>query len=296
MLSILIPLHNYNVVPLVEALREAMKVENIPYEIIILNDASTHFLEENSILSAKPSVHYEILETNIGRSKIRNLLAKKAKYDWLLFLDTDVLPKAPEFLSNYFKYMDTEAKVVYGGILYTDNKPEQSRLLRWIYGRQREALSSEIRTKKPYISFLTLNFLIRKSILNQVSFNESIPNLRHEDTLFSYNLQQQRIPIIHIDNPVYHLGLDKFDAALRKENEALLALKNLLDQDLIAYNYTKISRIFLRLKRWNLVNLISFLHRKTHRLFIQNLASSKPSLFIYDIYRLGYLCNLYRSK
>ena len=47
MLSILIPVYNYNVVPLVEALQKDIQELNIPYEIIVFNDASSCFLTEN---------------------------------------------------------------------------------------------------------------------------------------------------------------------------------------------------------------------------------------------------------
>ncbi len=296
MLSILIPVYNYNVVPLVEALQKNMQGLNIPYEIIVFNDASSSFLNENLVLKEKQNVVYEILEENIGRSKIRNLLAKKAKYEWLLFLDSDVIPTNTTFISDYLPSINTEVKVVYGGILYSEKKPEKEKLLRWIYGKERESLPFNIRSKKPYISFLTLNFLVHKSIFEKVSFNESIPNLRHEDTLFSYNLKQQQIPIFHINNPVYHLGLDTFENAIQKENEALLALKNLLDRNLIAFDYLKISRLFHIIKRCQLVIFIGLIHNRISSLMINNLASSQPSLFIYDLYRLGYLCKLYTKK
>ncbi len=296
MLSILIPVYNYNVVPLVEALQKNMQGLNIPYEIIVFNDASSSFLNENLVLKEKQNVVYEILDENIGRSKIRNLLAKKANYEWLLFLDSDVIPANTTFISDYLPFINTEVKVVYGGILYSEKKPEKEKLLRWIYGKERESLPFNIRSKKPYISFLTLNFLVHKSIFEKVSFNESIPNLRHEDTLFSYNLKQQQIPIFHINNPVYHLGLDTFENAIQKENEALLALKNLLDRNLIAFDYLKISRLFHIIKRCQLVIFIGLIHNRISSLMINNLASSQPSLFIYDLYRLGYLCKLYTKK
>lgn len=293
MLSILIPIYNFNTVPLVKALLEQVDEALIPYEIICLNDASTLFLEENSTLHQFPQVHYEVLDSNIGRSKIRNLLAQKAQYDWLLFLDTDVLPVGKNFIKNYLPLLNEEVKVVSGGIVYTETPPEKDRLLRWTYGRKREALSYDVRNENPYLSLLTLNFLIHKSIFKQVSFNENIPNLRHEDTLFSYSLKQHQVKVMHIDNPVCHLGIDSFDHAIRKEHESLLALKNLIDQHLIPSSYTKISRVFENLHRKGLVPAIANVHRLTSPVFQKNLAGSNPSLFIFDLYRLGYLCQLY---
>ena len=292
MLSILIPIYNFNTVPLVKALLEQIESAKIPYEIFCLNDASTAYLEENRLLFEFPHVRYEILENNIGRSKIRNLLAQKAHYDWLLFLDADVMPVHANFINHYLPLLNNDIKVVSGGILYVDEKPEQDRLLRWVYGRKREALPYELRNKNPHLSLLTLNFLIHQSVFKKVSFNETIPNLRHEDTLFSYNLMQQRVPVTHIDNPVYHLGLDRFENAMQKEHESLLALKNLIDQQLIPAEYTKISRTLDSLRKWKLVAFIAFLQKQLRPLFDKNLRSTNPSLFVFDLYRLGYLCQL----
>ncbi len=296
MLSILIPVFNYNVLPLVQNLKEQLEKLDFLYEIIVLDDASTLFKEENHQLNEEKNVVYEVLENNIGRSKIRNLLTKKAKYNWLLFLDSDVMPASVSFLNNYLPFLNEEIKIVYGGILYQEQKPDRDKLLRWTYGREREALSAVARTSNPYLSFLTLNFLVHKNVLSKVSFNESIPNLRHEDTLFSYNLKCSRIPIIHVNNPVYHFGLDNFENAMRKEKEAISALKNLLDLKLLPYDYVRISRILSWIKRLNLVKFLAYLHTKTEKSCIKNLASDSPTLLIFDFFRLTYLCKLYANS
>jgi hypothetical protein len=190
------------------------------------------------------------------------------------------------------KYINDEEKIVNGGLLYREEKPEKEQLLRWIYGRKREALAAELRQKEPYRSFLTLNFLIHKSIFKEVSFDETIPNFRHEDTLFSYTLMQKKISIMHINNPIYHLGLDDFDYAIQKEKESLTALKYLIDNALLSTNYLRISKLFASLKQFKLVVAFSFFYKISQFLILKNLSSTAPSLFIFDLYRLGYLCNI----
>ncbi len=233
MLSILIPSYNYNVYPLVLELHKQCLECNIDFEIIVFDDASKLFLNENYNINSLENSFFEVLEKNIGRSAIRNLLAKKAKHKSLLFLDADTIPIQNDFIKNYIEQIDAAEKIVYGGIKYRKEKPKKSQVLRWKYGNSREALSVEKRKANPYISLLSLNFLIQKSIFEKVYFNETIPNLRHEDTLFSYNLKQQKIKILHIENPVFHLGLDDFEFAIKKENESLLGLKYLIDNNLL---------------------------------------------------------------
>mgnify|MGYP000232582310 CR=1 FL=1 len=64
------------------------------FEILVLDDASTdkQCSSENKKINALDHCSYLENEKNIGRTATRNILAKKAKYDWLLFLDADVIP------------------------------------------------------------------------------------------------------------------------------------------------------------------------------------------------------------
>ena len=293
MLSILIPTYNYDVHELVQVLNKQALDAKIEFEILVLDDGSQKFLTENNKINEFQFCTYEILKVNIGRSAIRNLLAKKAAFENLLFLDSDTIPIDTNFISNYLLQITTAEKIVSGGILYPELKPKDSQSLRWKYGNSREALAAKVREENPYLRLLTLNFMIQKSVFEKVSFNEKIPNLRHEDTLFSYNLKQQNILVEHIENPVYHNGLDDFDVAIKKENESLVALKFLVENQFIPYNYISLSNLFYGLKKMQLVFLLKVFFKTTKPLLLKNLASKNPSLFIFDMYRLGYFGSLH---
>jgi glycosyltransferase involved in cell wall biosynthesis len=293
MLSILIPTYNYEVYELVKVLNKQAQDAKIEFEIIVLDDGSQKLQTENNKINEFQFCTYEILKVNIGRSAIRNLLAKKAAFDNLLFLDSDTIPIETNFISNYLLQITKEEKIVSGGILYPELKPKKNQLLRWKYGNSREALSAKIREENPYLRLLTLNFMIQKSVFEKVSFNEKIPNLRHEDTLFSYNLKQQNILVEHIENPVYHNGLDDFEVALKKENESLIALKYLVENQLIPYDYISLSKLFYTLKKIKLIFLLKVFYKTIKPILLKNLASKNPSLFIFDLYRLGYFASLY---
>ncbi|MFC4477536.1 glycosyltransferase family 2 protein [Flavobacterium chungangensis] len=290
MLSVLIPVYNYNVLPLASELVKQFNSCGITFEIIFLDDASQKFVIENERINLFKNASYSILEKNIGRSAIRNLLAEKAVYENLLFLDADTFPAHADFLSVYISQISDTEKIVYGGILYESSKPAKKELLRWIYGKKREALSVSERIKNPHLSFLTLNVLIKKNIFSKVRFNENIPNLRHEDTLFSFELKQNQIEVLHIDNPVFHLGLEDSKTFLQKSEEAVLGLKNLIDSNLIYPDYVKLAHYFQLIKKYHLVYLTAFGFRIFKPLFKKQLLSAKPSLFLFDIYRLGYYC------
>ncbi|WP_055443070.1 glycosyltransferase family 2 protein [Lacinutrix himadriensis] len=295
MLSILIPTYNYNISALVAEVYAQIKELDVAFEILCYDDGS----KDESIIAANKEINslentkYHILEKNIGRSAIRNLLAKDAKFEWLLFLDADVLPKEKDFIATYLKSITNTSQVIYGGILYSEKKPDKNHLLRWAYGRKREALPTLQRNKNVYLSFLTLNFLIKKEVFNVVSFDEDIPNLRHEDTLFSYHLKLKQIKIEHIENPTYHLGLEESSLFLKKSIESVDALHLFLKQNLIPKDYTLITKVFFKLKKVKLHYMFAFIYKVFKGSFDKNLLSKKPSLYLFDLYRLSYLCYLH---
>ena len=87
MLSILIPTYNYDVTRLVTELHRQALNTYVDFEILVMEDGSTQFLEENKAISNLQFCHYTALSHNIGRSAIRNRLADEARYGHLLFIE-----------------------------------------------------------------------------------------------------------------------------------------------------------------------------------------------------------------
>lgn len=298
MLSILIPTYNYNITKLVHELNDQLVTLNVDFEILCYDDASTNreLLKKNKTLNTLEKINYKILQNNIGRSAIRNLLAKDAKFDWLLFLDADVFPKDKNFIKNYIPHISKKHQIIYGGILYQESKPKSNELLRWIYGKKREALTHKQRNKNIYLSFLTLNFIVHKNVFKQVSFNEDIPNLRHEDTLFSYDLMKNNISVTHINNPTYHLGIENSNLFLKKSKESLDALNLFLEKKLLPPNYTKITRVYFKLRKIKFNYLLSIVYLWFKSLMEKQLLSKYPSMLLFDFYRLSYFCHMNLKK
>ena len=294
MLSILIPVYNYNIVTLVTQLyRQCAIIKDFKFEILVFDDHSQLFHKENNYVNTLKNCTYTILERNIGRSAIRNLLALNANYGNLLFLDADVQIISDTFILTYLDFINQKKyEVVYGGIVYQSKKPNKNQHLRWIYGNKRESLTAEKRSEQCYLSFLTLNFLIKKEVFKQVCFNESIPNLRYEDLLFSYDLMQANISVLHIDNQVVHNGIETSTIFLRKTEDSLNGLKYLLENRILPYDYARITKTYHYLKQRRLLYFIVSFYKITRSFLKNNLVSKTPSLFIYDIYRLGYFSTI----
>lgn len=227
MLSILLPTYCYDVHELVHALKQQLDQEAFSWEIRIYDDCSPEeWREKNRDLGDLDfRIIYQEQAINLGRARIRNLLAREARYPNLLFLDAD--SGVPEnFIANYRPFLN-RPEVISGGRIYTDRAIEPYRMLHWCYGCQRESKPAAIRAKSPYHGFQTNNFIAPKPLLLAHPFDEEARAYGHEDTLWGFQLQALNVEVLHLDNPVTHLGLEDFETFLRKQEEAVGNLKML---------------------------------------------------------------------
>jgi glycosyltransferase involved in cell wall biosynthesis len=296
MLSVLIPVYNFDVRDLVKCLCTQAAALGTPYEILVLDDASHEdFLILNRETSAYPGVKYLEERKNLGRSKIRNKMADMAQYNYLLFLDCDSMIEHDYFLKRYIENINN-GNVVYGGREYTFIDPKDGQFkLHWLHGIKREQISAEVRSVEPNRSFMTNNFLIAKKTFTKVRFNETIKGYGHEDTLFGYDLQKCNIAINHIDNPVIHIGLESNEEFLRKTREGIKNLKRIMN---INGNEKKLVRditllsYYKKLKIMGLDGILKYMYSKNEYRLRKNLLSQHPNLILFDLYKLGYLCSL----
>lgn len=294
-LSILIPIYNFQVIPLVHDLTAQCNDLNMEYEIICVDDfSSPEYQVQNQDLKAIENCTYLKLEKNAGRSKIRNHLAQLAKYKWLLYMDCDSIVPNHNFIKKYVELIEkNKHEVVYGGRIHPKNV-DSSVILRYKYGRQREEKPAALRSKNPYLSFMTNNFVISKELYVAIKSDESIIGYGYEDVRFALELQQKNIPILHIDNPLVHIGLEKNKVFIDKTNEgmrnlALLIQNNKIDQRV------KIVKYFKLLKRFNAFKLFQKMYALIDKKIFKNLHSNKPSLFYFDLYKLNRLIESYKT-
>lgn len=283
MLSILIPVYNYTVLPLVNELVKQCNDSGITFEILCQDDASH---SQKNILNQEvnliPSCSFFVNEINLGRGKNINSLAQKAVYDWLLILDCDTFPADSSFIQNYIDVIsDSAKKIFFGGIMYEDKKPEKEQLLRWIYGQKRETSS-----------ILTSNLLIRKDVLLHYPFDESITKYGYEDLCFFSVLKKNNFEVSRIENTTFHLNLETSEVFLNKTKIALENLVFLYNSKKISSEDSKIIKAFELLKKLRLTKFSTFLFKKNQAKIERNLLSEKPSLFLFDLYKLGYFCRL----
>ena len=287
-LSILIPTYNQDCTQLVHDLLEQLPQDA---EIIVADDGSTvaTIREQNNVISQLPQCRYWQARMNLGRAKIRNLLAEMAQGEWILFIDSDAQVQSKDFIASYLK--ETEGRqVICGGTGNYDSCPSEDKALRYkyeIHAERRRTLKA--RRRKPYAQFSTFNFMILRELFLQIRFCNEICDYGHEDSLFGLALKDRKIPVLHIDNKLIHTGLEPTPAYLRKIKTSLFTLSRLDEK--IQRRFT-ISALALFIKKCHLQGIVVWLFKLSSRQLKQNLYGKNPSLFLFKLYKLGFFCKI----
>lgn len=291
-LSICIPVYNFDVNDLVNDLNDQIVSHNLDAEIILIDDASdAEFVQKNKPLEDIVN-HFIFLDNNIGRSKIRNLFSKYAISEYLLFLDCDGKIISKNFVKNYLDFINEKRPdVVYGGRKVDESKPKPEFGLRWRFAVERENLPVKVRIKSPYLDFQTNNFIVKKSILKQNPFDESIGQYGYEDLIFAKDLYKAKVKIDHIENPIFNNDVETNAIFLEKADQSAKSLAHLIktDKDVEKSSKIKLAKAYFRLKKTGGIFLYRFLYRLLKPFIQKKLLEGTASLRILDFYKLGQL-------
>ena len=264
MLSILIPTYNYVCVKLVTDLQQQAERLECPYEILVADDASEDaFKRENRKINGIPNCKYIELQENVGRSRIRNILGRLARYDYLIFMDCDASVVSNEFLSRYMAVRNA-AEVVYGGLVHPEQLPSPKVSLAFFYEKHAEPhFTAEKRALHPYKVFRTFNFMILRETFLKHPFDETITHYGHEDTLFGLVLKKEE------SLRTLYVHRDKLERS------------------------SGVHRLYGTLQRLHLVLFVSLLYRLCRPMIRRNLYSRHPNLYFFAFYKVGYYCSLF---
>ena len=294
MLSVLIPSYHYNTFPLVKEIQNQCITQGIDFEILCQDDASNSEINlENQKINQFPNCYFFENKVNLGRGRNINSLALRSKHKWLLIMDCDTFPADAFFIKNYVSEIkNNTAKVIFGGIVYSDTKPDKTSLLRWVYGINREAICLKKRIKSPYQTSLSSNLLILKEVFTIINFNENIVKYGYEDVVFMNRLKENSIQIHHIQNTTYHLNLETSDVFLKKIKESLESLSLISDMKLLNDDDSRILKTYKIIKMLYLHHFFCALFTYNEEKLEKNLLSNSPKMLILDLYKLGYFCKL----
>jgi glycosyltransferase involved in cell wall biosynthesis len=296
MLSVLIPVYHWDPSLLVRDLQKQLDDSCLEYEIIIGDDTpASHKPEYQIQLESSPKIICSFRNASLGRSANRNRLADAARYPYLVFIDGDAGVARPDFISRYVSHLNQET-ILAGGTLYPDIKPEDPALhLRWKVGKSREQKTAQERQKYPWNSFSTFNFVAPSAVFKKIRFNEKITAYGHEDTFFGFQLKTHGIPIIHIDNGLYHLGLEPADQFLLKVRESVHNLFMLKESGILPPGMipdVKLLNKYESVCKTGTQGLIKLLYRILHKLMENRLTKPDPPLYLLDLYKLGLISQI----
>ncbi len=255
-------------------------------EVLVCDDFSTAYVRNNQEACEQNEFTFLKIKKNLGRISVRKKLAKTSRFNWLLFVDADMLPKTDEYVVKYTNFIKSnKADIAIGGCCYLNEKKPFNLRLR--YGRNREEIIAEKRNLNPYNSILFGNVLIKKELFSEV-FDDFKDNAYGEDIYLSSSIKSLNKDVVHLPNETYHLGLEnnrEFVKKIQKSGEMHARLDSNSTLDL---SHIKLVRTYSLLKRYKL-NIMMKLVLTITSPFLKTVlyVFGAPILFV-DLLRLFY--------
>ena len=304
MLSILIPTYNCDCTPLVTALHlqcERLSVaRGLDYEIVVADDGSTDATCLSALRQMGALSHLRIIRNteNRGRSYTRNRLAREARGNRLLYIDSHMTVAHDDFVE---RYLDTAAGVCHGGYIVPTGLQDMDGNLRYRYELRAAHINhpslslpqgegtQNLKTSKPQNlktsnqDFHTANFCIDRDIMIAHPMDEAIRRYGYEDVLFGKRLAEDGIRVERIDNPLLFDHFETNHAFITKTQESIQTLVQMKGE---LKGYSRLLHIAERLRRIGLARPLAWLHSLIRGPLLRNLEGNKPSLHALDIYKL----------
>lgn len=292
MFSLLIPTYNFDCLKLIEDVYAQCvalqgKCADFDFEIVVVDDGSpNHEIVDKlkrgvEALSSK-QVRLIPLPVNRGYAAVRNILLNEARGEWVLFMDSDAEVVRQDFVETYWQNRNL-ADVVIGGIVHP-RTIKQGYELRLVYEQSVEHKRTvEWRNRHPYSFFSAFNLLARRAGLQKFGFDERCNEYGYEDALMAVSLKAAGVSIEHIDNPLLHTGIDRSDVFLRKTETAMRTLSRLPEE---LRQQIGVAKWAERANRFAAKHLILFMFRGCKERIRKQLLGTKPSMFLFQFYKL----------
>ena len=207
----------------------------------------------------------------------------------MIFIDVDTLPNEDNFLINYIDQLN-KGTLIIGGCTY--KKPDNENFsLRYKFGKFREEINGDIRNKNPYKHVSSTNFMCKRDIL--INVLASINTVSYgNDYIFGSLIKKKGIDIKHIDNPVLIDNIDENQIFIKKTHHALDNLISSYNKKIIEKHSISILKAYIILDSLLMKNIFVKITDLFKNLLNRNLHSKDPNLFLFDLYRLNYLCKI----
>lgn len=252
-LSVLIPFLGDDPTALLQQLDREADVLRGAAEVVVLDDGTgdptlTRRLAELLSGLGVPA-RLITLTANLGRAKGRNRLAQAARSEVLLFLDSDMRADRPDFLTQWIAVArERDTAVAFGGISLLQAPRDARFAVHRAMAARSDCVPCAERARQPEKYVFTSNLLVRRDVLAVAPFDGGFAGWGWEDVEWALRVSR-RWPILHIDNPATHMGLDTVDALAAKyeqsaPNFALMAQRH--RDDVAAWPSYRAARLLAR--------------------------------------------------
>lgn len=282
-LSVLIPVYCDDVVSQVALLQgQCMVIDGLEWEIVVADDGSpAERGRVNAAVADMDGCRILWRGRNCGRASTRNFLAREARYDTLLYIDSGLAPSA-NFIQGYVEQIG-KAQVVCGTVGVSSDCVDLSSLRCRNEMRAQRRFTAEQHSMKPYRNFHTGAFMIERRVMLDNPLREDITTYGYEDTLFGKQLAMKNVSIIHIDNPVLFTRFESNSRYLEKTREAI---GTLYDHRHELEGYSDLLRLACVLRKCHLLWVAWWTGRCLGGAMERNLCGKRPSLMVFNIYRV----------
>jgi len=239
-LSVLIPFLRDNPAPLLARLDAEAAALGGTVELVVLDDgtgdtALTAALARQ-IGTAELPVRLITLTANEGRAQGRNRLATAARGRTWLFLDSDMRPDRPDFLQAWLALVRQEdPAVAFGGFSLLQAPTDAQFAVHRALADRSECLPVEVRRLTPEKYVYTSNLLVRRDVFESEAFDPGFTGWGWEDVEWAMRVSRAH-PVIHVDIPATHMGLDTVESLMRKYEQSAGNFARVIDKhpDIIA--------------------------------------------------------------
>ncbi|MDG1823491.1 MAG: glycosyltransferase [Flavobacteriaceae bacterium] len=286
MLSICIPTYNTDCSMLLDLLAKQIAQLEETIEVLVCDDFSTHYVDKNREACERNGFSFFENTSNLGSISTRIKLAKKSSFNWLLFVDSDMIPVHNKYLLNYISNIKS-ASVIFGGYRY--KKDYRKTQLRKNYGISREEKSAKKRSQKPFKYVFSGNMLIEKEIFTQIINDPS--NCYGYDLLLGERFNNNKVKLLHIDNGTFHLGIEDNISYLNNQVNGVKLLRTWFENDEINSDHNNLIKAYKVLEKMCLSKILFSPTLKLHVIIRKILIKFGRPIVLLDWFKLYHFVN-----
>ncbi|WP_028274912.1 glycosyltransferase family 2 protein [Atopococcus tabaci] len=233
-ISLIIPIYNTPKSKLIRCLESVMSLQNLSFEVLLINDGSDSYIEEVCLKFVSRFKNFKYMyKPNGGVSSARNLGLKKARGSYIMFVDSDDILHAEKIDKKILK--NNPDTIIYDNIVNTQIK--KTFCGNEDYVEHDEAMELALTSNK--LNTVWGKLFKRKYILeNNIIFNRNL--VSGEDFYFMLDVLSNKPIIYYIPETVYEYDYNVETSIIRTSKYGLKMLDNIVLNYMLKKKYITI--------------------------------------------------------